>query len=106
MAMPLPMPRDAPVTRETTSSSGLAPLASSFAIAPPVDADRLAHDVQRALLDLLVDPADVLAEDPDRDQLHAAEEQHAHDRRGEPGDLLVHREEGDHVEDREPERED
>src|SRR6185437_10381091 len=35
----------------------------------------LAHDVQRAVLDLLVDAADVLADHAERDQLDAADQQ-------------------------------
>jgi hypothetical protein len=34
--------------------------------------DGVRHEVERAALDLVVDAADVFAEDPDRDQLHAA----------------------------------
>ena len=45
-----------------------------------LDVDALAHDVQRPVLDLVVDPADVLADDPDRDQLDPAEQQDDHDR--------------------------
>ena len=40
-----------------------------------VEPDLLLHHIQRPLLDLFVDAADVFAEDADADQLHAAEEQ-------------------------------
>lgn len=69
-----------------------------------VDPVRAPNDVQRPPLDLLIDAADVFPENADADQLHAAEEQHAHDRRREARDRLVHREEGDEVEHSEDER--
>src|SRR5688572_26946620 len=59
---------------------------------------RLPHDVQRALFHLFVDPADVLPQNPDRDELHAAEEQDAEDDCREPGPrLFMEGEEGDEV---------
>src|SRR3954454_3692365 len=86
------------------------PAAALKAPAPPssrlvaIDAEAILHDIQRALLDLFVDPPDVLAEDADGDHLHAAEEQDAEDRRGESAaGLLVLGEEGDEVEDRQSE---
>src|SRR6266702_359293 len=40
-----------------------------------LEVDFLLDDVERALLDLLVDTPDVLAEDTETDELHAADEQ-------------------------------
>src|SRR5687767_5208498 len=53
------------------------------------EADAFLHDVQRPLLYLFVDAADVLAEDADRDELDAAEEQHAQDDRREAAARLL-----------------
>ena len=47
---------------------------------------RLAHDVQRAALDLVVDAPDVLADHAERDQLDAAEQQDHDQRRGDARD--------------------
>ena len=63
-----------------------------------IDSNVLLHDVKRPLLDFFVDPPDVLTENPDRNQLHPPQEQHAQDDRGESfARFLVVGEEGDEV---------
>src|SRR4051794_17080192 len=66
-----------------------------------IDAELILHDIQRPLLDLFVDSADVLAEDADGDELHAAEKEDA-DEKGEEAaaGLAVQDEEQDHVDER------
>src|SRR5512146_215902 len=49
----------------------------------------LADDIERPALGLVVEAADVLAEDAERDQLHAAKEQDRYQRSGLPGELRV-----------------
>src|SRR3954469_6229815 len=67
------------------------------ALAGSVKPDTPLDDEQRAALDLLVDAADVLAEDADTDQLHAADEKHTVDRGGKAREGLVDREKSDEV---------
>src|SRR5262245_32174191 len=47
-----------------------------------IEADRLSHDIERPLADFVVDTAQVLADNAQHDQLDAAEEQDADQRRG------------------------
>src|SRR6185436_18129288 len=51
----------------------------------PLQPEALHLHPERAVLDLLVDPPDVLADHPQADQLHAAQEEDGDDRGGEPG---------------------
>ena len=60
----------------------------------------LPHDVQRAVLDLLVDPPHVLADHADRDQLDAAEQQDRDRDRAEAREVGAGDPQGDHDRDR------
>ena len=60
----------------------------------------LPDHVQRALLDLVVDPPQVLADDPDGDQLDAAEQQHHEQDGGDAGHELARDLEADRDRDR------
>src|SRR5258706_16363976 len=94
-AIPRPIPRDPPVTiaqrlgpmpppyHERSARAGRDHL---WKRSRRVNAQFLRHHVERALLDLFVDAADVFAEDADRDELHAADEHHHRQQRGETGD--------------------
>ena len=53
-----------------------------------LDSNAVAHDVQRAALDLVVDAPHVLADHADRHELNAAQQQHRDDRRGDAGHEL------------------
>src|SRR3954463_14530921 len=46
------------------------------------------HDVVRPAFHFIVNPPEILAEDSDANELHAAEEEHGGDRRREPGQRL------------------
>src|SRR5579875_4163703 len=47
------------------------------------------YEVQRSALDLVIDPSDVLADDPDRDELDPAEKQDDDRDRPEPGKVVT-----------------
>src|SRR3954451_11265244 len=60
----------------------------SYSRRPGLQALRVAHEVERAPLDLVVDAGDVLAHDPDQQELDSAEERDEDRDRGETGHLV------------------
>ena len=85
-----------PATRPTSSAQSASVRARrrrhDGVSAPPAGAAVAAHEVDRPLLDLVEDAADVFAEDADREQLHAAEEHRADGQRRPAGDVVAGRE--------------
>src|SRR3954469_26039875 len=79
----------------------LDPLGLRLPFSARLDVAGRAHEVERPALHLVVDAAHVLADDPDRDELDAAEQQHHAQHRREAGDRLAREPQPDHERDRE-----